>query len=376
MTYDRGSFKTGDYHPVEAYDPEWFNVAYLLTDETANDGPDGTIAARVMVNIKSRRFHAIYAISDRYRNRLKTALELLDYEDHPHVADNARFKRIYQFGSFIFPYVDGEACAVLDDGTYRWGDGGLVAGAQVGYTQSSYDTRGYCASSSAVECDDCGQFFDEEDGEVVGYRSVCPDCIESDYTWSDYHDQYVQNHHVIMIGDEVIDMHEDIHVLIDGEYHFKDDCVHLDNGNWVLPGDAVEYVTMDHCKLVYVHKLDPVVSTLIDIDGKLYLPEDTTMFRGKRVPRGMLVNVNNRRRDLHKLMKNSPGKLWFNLYGGDASIGLRIREVVYSRKEPTDSSVVSYWTIDSLRSYFSGRRSLKFINGNYSFLLEEPEQCK
>lgn len=73
-------------------------------------------------------------------------------------------------------------------------------------------------------CDECGEWFYEEDGETVANGDwVCRSCIDNNYTYCDVCEEYVRSENIFWVSDERIRICEDC-LDRSGEYAFCDEC--------------------------------------------------------------------------------------------------------------------------------------------------------
>lgn len=238
-------------HPYEVYDPVLgWGVAVRV-------GSEGRIDGRALVwrspdEPDVRGFVRTYKRGDSYSyadEALCAWLKLEGYEHWGHWPVEADMRYYAVKNSFLAPYIDGDTHSVSVSSSrgvfYVDEDGEFEADS----------TCGTCGERG-VQCEDCGEYFDEDDMSWVGSyedRHVCRHCLD-DYVYvygrrgnqyyvhqddavyvesqeEYYHSDYLSDNNIVELLNGDLE-HTDNAVEIDGDwYHNEDDDICYDEYN-------------------------------------------------------------------------------------------------------------------------------------------------
>lgn len=138
----------------------------------------------------------------------------------------------------ICPYLDGcQDLEISADETY------LIIG--TGEDLKADQTNGYVDDNHIVECECCGNRFDEEDIYYADNQNLCVDCLNENYIYIEEYGEYVHNDYVVYIESNETYYHQDssdiVYVESEGAHFLVEDTMELNDGTIEL---AENYVTL------------------------------------------------------------------------------------------------------------------------------------
>lgn len=253
----RGHWNTNGVHPVEAYHPEDWALAYIPDD-------DGGCIARTMVT-REQKYIRTYPDGCN-GNELAAVLQEMGYRHDSGGGEGMRLRRI-EVGSsgFVGPYVDGDDMDVYDDGEALWIGVCPPCAHHVGTSQESYDTEGLINGGNRAECAECGEHFNPDNENMTGVDSwgetmVCESCIDQYFVYSNHHDRWLRADDCVYVdsigdhvdADETVCSHDGNEYILsceavelhDGGYIHEDDgeLVELADGRFALEQDTVDTI--------------------------------------------------------------------------------------------------------------------------------------
>lgn len=291
-------------HPYACYDPEF---GWRMAVRLEGDRIDGR--ALLMHESDGDKYYVRsfkrtdgYSYSD---EALEAWLKSQGYE-HYSGWDGAHLAYIAVDGSFLAPYIDGEAQSV--DVTRK--DGKLVLTISESGEYECDNTDGTPSGANTECCESCGDYFDPADMTWAGYSEeihVCDRCLGDYYVYGYgrrghqyyfhqdnaiyvesqseyYHEDYLDDNEIVHTYDGeyehmddcvFVDNHgayyhsEDERVVCDhaGNYQLIDDCEQLENGEWAL--EHTTFVCASSNERYLIEDVPPV-----QVDGELYHPDN------------------------------------------------------------------------------------------------------
>jgi len=233
MSYRASTYECFPYHPTEVYASEDCAVAYLVRD--------GRITARTVCNMLDKEYTTFYGDAEVLRDLLQDA-------GFKHGSlDGCRLLLLECNEGIVLPYLDGTN-GVDNCGTY------LRCG---GSDYEGCETNGLAEQRIVAHCEHCGDaIFDDEDCHSAydGNEIVCAGCADWHYRYSDSMETLVNNddeEHVSLPDGQFV-LYADLGeygycILTDcGEVTPLEDCVELDNGDFILADEAV-WCQFDGC---------------------------------------------------------------------------------------------------------------------------------
>jgi hypothetical protein len=262
-----------DRHPYEAYDPKYGWSMALVTEGT-------TITGRALLNdkkwVRTYRWRDDGAGQRTSHSDVDERLISWLTEQGYQRANGWRGFRLARLEAsndcgFVAPYIDGghqdvndlgDHLAIVADGEYRCNN-----------------VNGDADERAGNNCEDCDDRISDDDTYRV-YRAedrcVCASCRDNNYTYvygrnghqyyvdnddvvevdgEYYHDNYLDDNNIVRTHDgeyyhadnvvyiesnnEYYPLESDlICCTADGDYHMREDCVELENGEWCLFEDA------------------------------------------------------------------------------------------------------------------------------------------
>jgi hypothetical protein len=288
-------------HPYEVYDPKygWHMAVRLQGDDVVgralcNEDED---RGRYWVRSYKKDPNSGYSYTDEF---LEAWLKGQGYDKHSEWADGTKLALYRTSDEFLAPYIDGGEQHVSMGSSYLTID-----------SNGEYDcdqTGGAPSRNHGVCCDDCSDYFDEDDLNWVGAcddRRVCNGCLE-EYRYvygrrgnqynlyhehcvyvesqDEYYDEdYLSDNNIVELANGDYE-HIDNAVYIDSEdawyssddddivyddynerYELTSNCEHTEDNGWVNESDT--WVCAGSGKR-YSNAIDPV-----EIDGEHYHPD-------------------------------------------------------------------------------------------------------
>jgi hypothetical protein len=247
-----------DDHPYNVYDPHYgWGLAYSKMGNT--------ITGRCLINDNDKIFVRSYNDNKAFSHSNEGIEMWLRENGYTKANDweGCKIKHIVRGSRVVAPYLDGNSKHVQDHGEY------LIVCEDGEGTYVCESTCGYAEEYNACTCDDCGAAMDEDESTWIGENDsfrVCERCCDYEYrhvigrrgyeyyvherdaTWvedaeSYYHDEYLEENGIVHCED-------------DGEYHHRDNCLHLDyrdvwvtmDCDWAIHCDhSSEYEHIDDC---------------------------------------------------------------------------------------------------------------------------------
>ena len=270
-------------HPYQAYDPKYgWHMAVRIEN-------DATVGRALCVDngVHEKYFVRTYAKTGGYSyadEKLHAWLLEQGYRHRNSYMDGTKMAYYPTSDYFLAPYLDGNQQHVdiyndelrIDcNGEYECGN-----------------TGGAPSGGNRVECEDCGNRFEDGDGFWVGaYEDshVCESCQNDDYTYAYSrrgHRHYIRNDNTVYVNDEYYDTDylsdNNIVELHNGEYADMDNCVLIDDEWYDCDDDDIchaedveEYRMKEDCWLCEESNnwyTDDTAS--VEIDGSLYHPDN------------------------------------------------------------------------------------------------------
>jgi hypothetical protein len=299
-----------DTHPYRTYDPAlgWHMAIRVFDGDTVGRALCNTDAEgqKYFVRTYKKCPNGGYSNADETLAAWLKAEGYLHYSEYP---DGTRLKYIKSSrysDDFIAPDLDGGNQRV--DIKWEEGQPSYLFVSECGDFTCN-QTDGTTEESGGVECNDCGNNFDEGDGIWTGVDEdhlVCSGCGDNNYRyaytrngrqryiheddceyvegWDEYVDNnYLSDNNIVRLENGDL-MDESDTVEIDGEYYDNDDerivfceheemyrlireCIELHDGTWALESESWKcHATSDW----YLSSaVEPVV-----VDGETYHPDD------------------------------------------------------------------------------------------------------
>jgi hypothetical protein len=276
-------------HPYQVYDPQygWHMAVRIENDDTMGR------ALCVDNGVHAKYFVRTYAKTGGYSyadEKLHAWLLEQGYEHRNCYMDGTKMAYYPTSDDFLAPFLDGNQQHVDINRDHLRIDG-----------NGEYEcdcTSGVPSGGGRIQCDDCGNRFDDGDGYWVGVNEethVCDSCGNDDYTYAYSrrgHQYYIRNDDTVEINGSWYDTDylsdNNIVELHDGSYEDMENCVEI-NGDWYhcddddvcRAEDTEEYMLKEDCWMCeesgdWYHDEDMQV----EVDGKLYhtdnAPEQTT----------------------------------------------------------------------------------------------------
>ena len=242
-------------HPYQAYDPKFgWHMAVRIEN-------DATVGRALCVDngVHEKYFVRTYAKTGGYSyadEKLHAWLLEQGYRHRNSYMDGTKMAYYPTSDEFLAPYIDGnqQHVEIYNDELRIDSNGEYECG----------NTGGAPSGGNRVECEDCGNRFEDGDGYWVGeYEDshVCESCQNDDYTYAysrrgDRH--YIRNDDTVCINYEYYHVEylsdNNIVELANGEYEDLDNCVEID-GEWYhtddpdvcYAEDVEEYRLKDDC---------------------------------------------------------------------------------------------------------------------------------
>jgi hypothetical protein len=244
---NNGNWEDRDWslHPYNVYDPQYgWGLAYSKMG--------GKITGRCLVNDTDKTYVRSYNDGQSFSHSNEGIEMWLRENGYTKARDwvGCKIKHIVHGSKIIAPYLDGDNKHASDRGEYllvcEEGEGDYVCESQGGYAQEY----------QACTCDDCGNAMDEDESTWIGendsYR-VCDRCCDYEYRFAigrRGHEYYVHSGDATWVEDTESYYHDDyldengiVNCEDDGEYHHRDNCLHLTHrGVWVtMDADCAVY---------------------------------------------------------------------------------------------------------------------------------------
>ena len=135
-------------------------------------------------------------------------------------------------GGYLMPYIDGgiQRADEYERGTLMITEDG---------DRECDSTSGMTSDTNREQCEDCGDYMDEDDSYWVGRwedHRICCSCCDADYTrvyGRNRNQYYIHNDAAVYVGDDYYDVEylsdNDIVELVDGEFAHIDDAVYIES---------------------------------------------------------------------------------------------------------------------------------------------------
>jgi hypothetical protein len=180
MRYDNDYFETS-VHPVEAYNTGDWGIFWAEDDK-------GLIAARCLYYKKGEKkeLGPIYATSQEAIDALKKEIAKHNCSKvNEGYWGGARILKIEEDGAFVGPYFDCHS-TLREEGKY------LILDRD---GEIEHDHMGKYCRDDRPTCHDCGERFESYELSYVESvdGDVCNHCLESDYFFSDFSEQYFRH---------------------------------------------------------------------------------------------------------------------------------------------------------------------------------------
>jgi len=242
-------------HPYQVYDPKfgWHMAVRIENDDTVGR------ALCIDNGVHAKYFVRTYAKTGGYSyadEKLHAWLLEQGYVHRNNYMDGTKMAYFETSDEFLAPYIDGnqQHVEIYNDELRIDCNGEYECG----------NTCGSPSGGNRIECDDCGNRFEDGDGFWVGaYEDshVCGSCGNDDYTYAYSrrgHRHYIRNDNTVYVNDEYYDedylSDNEIVCLENGDYASLGDCVEID-GDWYVSDDpdvcyaedVEEYRLKDDC---------------------------------------------------------------------------------------------------------------------------------
>ncbi len=298
---DRDFVKCNDgvrRHPYAVYAPEygWHMAVRVQGDDIVgralcNSDDD----AKYWVRSYKKDPNGGYSYADEF---LEAWLKAQGYEKRSDWAEGTRMAYHPTSNDFLAPYIDG------DERSVDIRDGCLVIDCNGDFTCD--ETGGAPSGSNNECCEDCNEYYDEDEMNTVGAyedRRVCNNCLDEyryaytrrghqcyihcdNVVWVESHDEYYDMDY--LSDNNIVELengdyeHIDNAVEVDGEWYLSDDdrivyddyndcyelidnCEETEDNGWV--NESNTWVCAESGKR-YSEEIDPV-----EIDGETYHPD-------------------------------------------------------------------------------------------------------
>ena len=270
-------------HPYQAYDPKF---GWHMAVRTENDDTVGR--ALCMDNgVHEKYFVRTYVKTGGYSyadEKLHAWLLEQGYRHRNGYMNGTKMAYYPTSDDFLAPYIDGnqQHVEIYNDELRIDSNGEYECG----------NTGGAPSGGDRIECNDCGNRFEDGDGFWVGaYEDshVCESCGNDDYTYAYSrrgHQHYIRNDDTVEVNGEYYDedflSDNEIVCLENGDYAELGDCVERD-GDWYVSDDpdvcyaedTEEYELKDECWMCGESNNWYTNETLavVDADGNMFHPD-------------------------------------------------------------------------------------------------------